>query len=227
MAWLLYVYVYFCVSKIQLWTPSKKEENELLENSEKTIESRITEINDLVLELGHAPFRYTGPETLMHKDSQLKEIHQELKKSKDKQMVALFNLKQTESELTSKLCQRPTLVAVDKIPTQADLDRIRENIRRLNHLRDERWHEFRQGREEIDLHLRVLGEAPQTATETQLRQSSDDSYFALDPDNLIELKAYKERLERQKHDREQYKQRLEEQIAAVGRSVLIALLPSK
>ena len=170
-----------------------------------------------MLELGEGPFRYAGPETLMHKDSQLKETYSKLKRSKDEKMVELFNLKQTESELTSKLCAQPTVVAVDKIPSQADLDRIKENIRRLNHLRDERWHEFKTGREEIDRHLRLLGEEPHTATETQLRHSSDDSYFVLDPDNLTELKAYKERLMQQKFEREQYKQRLEEQIAAVGR----------
>lgn len=193
------------------------EENELLENHLAVIETRTKEIDELSLELGRGPFRYTGPETLLHKKSRLEEIHQELKKSKDEKMVELFNLKQIESELTSKLSQRPALVPVDKIPSPSDLDTIRESIKRLKMLRDERWMEFSTMREECSQNLNIMGERPKTTFEEQVINHNDDSYFACDPDNLVDLRQFRDRLSQQKSKREQYKNDLEEKIQAVGR----------
>ena len=51
----------------------------------------------------------------------------------------------------------------------------------------------------------------------QVINHNDDSYFACDPDNLVDLRQFRDRLSQQKSKREQYKNDLEEKIQAVGR----------
>ena len=56
-------------------------------------------------------------------------------------------------------------VPVDKIPSPSDLDMIRESIKRLKMLRDERWMEFSTMREECTQNLNIMGERPKTTFE--------------------------------------------------------------
>merc|ERR1711970_155983 len=95
------------------------------------------------LELGHPVYQYRGSSLLIVKEKALKEEHQKLKYQKDQRMIELMNLKQEESDLCAKLGQTAAYVSSEKIPTSADLNSIKENIKRLKLLRDERWSEFK------------------------------------------------------------------------------------
>ena len=73
-------------------------------------------------------------------------------------MIELMNLKQEESDLCAKMGQTSAYVSSEKIPTSADLDLIKENIARLKLLRDQRWHEFNQLKDQIKINHRILHE---------------------------------------------------------------------
>ena len=62
-----------------------------------------------------------------------------------------------------------------------------------------------------------MGEQPKNQLEQQVLSNTDDSYFALDPDNLTEVRSYNARVNELKTKRDHYRQELEEKIAAVAR----------
>ena len=62
-----------------------------------------------------------------------------------------------------------------------------------------------------------MGEEPKNQLEQQVLSNTDDSYFALDPDNLTEVRSYNARVNQLKTKRDQYRHELEEKITAVAR----------
>ena len=77
---------------------------------------------------------------------------------KDQRMIELMNLKQEESDLCAKMGQTSAYVSSEKIPSSTDLNLIKENIARLKLLRDQRWSEFNQLKDQIKTNHKLLHE---------------------------------------------------------------------
>jgi len=193
------------------------EETEVLEKFEANIGRYQKEIDELNSELGNEKFEYSGPETLMQKENILSSELKSLSAQKEKRMVELFELKHKQQELCDKMLRHPVFVSSDKIPTAYDLELLRDDIKKLEQTRKTRWEEFRTLRREICQNYELIGEVPLESFSKEILTEEADSFMALNPDNLIELRSQKDALLERKSKRELEKKHYEQRIFALAR----------
>jgi len=132
-------------------------------------------------------------------------------------MIELMNLKQEESDLCAKMGQTSAYVSSEKIPSSTDLNLIKENIARLKLLRDQRWSEFNQLKDQIKTNHKLLHERVDDPFLKNMVIEEPDSFAALNSDNLDEMRDQNKRWTDEKKRRQQKKEQLEEKISAVAR----------
>lgn len=193
------------------------EEKNLEDEFVQSINEYEINIASLNLELGHPVYTYRGSHLLIVKEKVLKEEHQRLKYQKDQRMIELMNLKQEESDLCAKMGQTSAYVSSEKIPSSTDLNLIKENIARLKLLRDQRWSEFNQLKDQIKTNHKILHERVDDPFLKNMVLEEPDSFAALNSDNLDDMRDKNKRWTDERKRRQHKKEQLEEKVSAVAR----------
>lgn len=187
---------------IRALTEKMVQEEEMVLNQVKDDiadwERQIDLLND---ELGNVAYTYNGPSEVLKREKILSTELKRLNGDKDTRMVELFELKTREQELCNKLLQPQAFVSSDRIPTTLDLNLIRESIKRLENLKYERWEEFTNLKRDICQSYDLIGETPTETFTRDIITEEADSFIALNPDTLDELRTNKFTLDQRKEQR--------------------------
>ena len=194
-----------------------EEESEALQTLKELTSDMLDEIHELNRELGNPVYQYKGPAQCLPKEKIIAQDLRVLKEAKENRMVELFQLKQAEEELCDKLVQQPAYVSSEKIPTSIDLELIRENIRKLEKLKSERWEEFRCLKRNIAQSCDLMGETPDESLTRHVIGGEADSFCAVNPENLADLRNAKAELDERKEKRTLEKEHFEHQITIIAR----------
>ena len=194
-----------------------EEESEALQTLKELTSDMLDEIHELNRELGNPVYQYKGPAQCLPKKEIIAQDLRVLKEAKENRMVELFQLKQAEEELCDKLVQQPAYVSSEKIPTSIDLELIRENIRKLEKLKSERWEEFRSLKRNIAQSCDLMGETPDESLTRHVIGGEADSFCAVNPENLEDLRNAKAELDERKEKRTLEKEHFEHQITIIAR----------
>lgn len=201
----------------QLTDKMVDEEKNVLQNIKTVIADYEENIRNLNIELGNPQFQYHGPPEVMQKESALSNELKRLETAKEKRMVILFELKTQEQQLCDKLVVTPAYVPADKIPTSYDLDIIRDNIKKMEKLKQERWDEFESLKRDICHSYDIIGETPSEPFTQDIIRDEPDSFVAVNPDNLEELRATKRLLDERREERTLQKDFYYNQILPIAR----------
>ncbi|XP_068089679.1 protein regulator of cytokinesis 1-like [Hyperolius riggenbachi] len=171
-----------------------KEELELKDRIEKSIQICRKEIRVLCYELSLEEYKEEDGMTILQIEKDLRVRLEILMKQKNDRLEELKILQQQDQKLCSELCVTPYYIPSGAIPSQKQLEELREHIKVQTEKKKKLLADFSALRADIRQFLDKIGRQPETTLE-QDAVCEDEEAFFLTSSNVSALSVLKEQLE--------------------------------
>ncbi|XP_033102800.1 protein regulator of cytokinesis 1-like isoform X2 [Anneissia japonica] len=196
------------------------EEQEMSNRLKKSVEKCRHELKALVEELGEEDVRPEEGLTILQLEKILRSQVDSLSKVKQQRLDYLKNLKDTEQALCDALCVTPYYIPTGIVPTQKDLDKLKENIASLTAEKAKRQSTFASVKKEIVALFESLEQGPNTSFEREVVCEEEDT-FQLSMANIDALKQLRNDLEITEKENEILAHELNEKITLLWKRLRI------
>ncbi|XP_072261506.1 protein regulator of cytokinesis 1-like isoform X2 [Pyxicephalus adspersus] len=173
------------------------EEMEMRDRIEKSIQICRREIKTLCHELSLDEYKVDDCMTILQIERDLRVRLELLTQKKTERLEELRLLQQKDQELCSDLCVTPYYIPSGSIPSQAQLEELKEHIRAQSEEKKKRLEVFSSLRAEIRQCLDEMGRQPENSLEQDAICEDEEAFF-LTPENIKALTVLKAQLELKK-----------------------------
>uniref|UniRef100_A0A3B1IRR2 Zgc:86764 n=1 Tax=Astyanax mexicanus TaxID=7994 RepID=A0A3B1IRR2_ASTMX len=184
--------------RIERMQTVKKHIEDLLRDmitEEETLRHRIRtsiittqkELETLCLEMSMDPYRLEEDLTVLQLEKNLRCQLETLQKEKNERLRELNDLRQQDEELCVTLCSTPYYIPSGSLPSQTQLQELKEHIKNLSVEKESRVKVFSGLREDIKNLMDEMGHEPETSLERD-SVGSDTDIFLLTHENIQALK---------------------------------------
>uniref|UniRef100_A0A8B9JFT0 Protein regulator of cytokinesis 1-like n=1 Tax=Astyanax mexicanus TaxID=7994 RepID=A0A8B9JFT0_ASTMX len=191
--------------RIERMQTVKKHIEDLLRDmitEEETLRHRIRtsiittqkELETLCLEMSMDPYRLEEDLTVLQLEKNLRCQLETLQKEKNERLRELNDLRQQDEELCVTLCSTPYYIPSGSLPSQTQLQELKEHIKNLSVEKESRVKVFSGLREDIKNLMDEMGHEPETSLERD-SVGSDTDIFLLTHENIQALKLLLSQLE--------------------------------
>ncbi|XP_071946769.1 protein regulator of cytokinesis 1-like isoform X2 [Antedon mediterranea] len=170
------------------------EEQEMSNRLKQSVDKCQCELKTLVQELGEEHVKPDEGLTILQLEKLLRSQVDSLSKVKQQRLDYLKSLKETEQALCDALCVTPHYIPTGIVPTQKDLDKLKEHIESLTSEKANRQSIFSSTKKEIVSLFENLEQGPNTSFEREVLCEEEDT-FQLSLANLEALKQLRNDLE--------------------------------
>nr|CAB3265130.1 protein regulator of cytokinesis 1 [Phallusia mammillata] len=183
------------------------EEQNLKKNMLEKIDGYVVEVDELTTKLGLPSYEPSSGLTIMQREKDWRMQANRLNKLKRERMCTLASLKSVEQELCDQLCTTPCYIPSGSIPSEEQLEQLKDHIETLKTEKDRRKEVFTTKKAEIVCMYDELDLLPESSFAQDLVTEELDS-FALSTGKLDELEDLRSGLARQKSDAEKLMEKL-------------------
>ncbi|CAK8677002.1 unnamed protein product [Clavelina lepadiformis] len=180
-----------------LLTEMVSEEKNLKSTMLVKIDRFQAEVADLSTKLNLPPYEMPFGMTIMEREKDLRLCVNRLNKLKRERLCLLTSLKSVEQELCDQLCATPCYIATGSIPSEEQLEQLKDHIETLKTEKQRRKEMFSTKKAEIISMYSELDLNPQTSFAQELITEEMDSY-CLSRGKLDELEDLRKGLTDQK-----------------------------
>ncbi|XP_051733713.1 protein regulator of cytokinesis 1 isoform X1 [Ctenopharyngodon idella] len=155
------------------------------------------QLETLSLELSVEPYKLEEDLTVLQMEKNLRCRVESLLKEKNERLKELSDLKKQDEELCVTLCSTPYYIPSGSVPSQTQLQELKEHVEKLSKEKENRVKIFSGLREDIRTLMDEMGHEPESSLE---RESicPDTDIFLLTHDNIKALKLLLSQLEMKK-----------------------------
>ncbi|TSX03300.1 Sulfate anion transporter 1 [Bagarius yarrelli] len=170
-------------------------EEETLRHSIKTsIITTRKQLETLCLELSLEPYKVEEDLTVLQLEKNLRCRLEALQKEKSERLRELNDLMHQDEELCVTLCVTPYYIPTGSMPSQTQLQELREHIKQLSKEKESRVKVFSGLRQDIRNLMDEMGHEPETSLERE-SVCSDTDIFLLTRENIKALELLLSQLE--------------------------------
>ncbi|XP_072518026.1 protein regulator of cytokinesis 1 isoform X2 [Salminus brasiliensis] len=180
-----------------LLTDMITEEESLRHRIKTSIITTQKQLETLCLELSMESYKVEEDLTVLQMEKNLRCRLETLQKEKNERLRELNNLRQQDEELCVTLCATPYYIPSGSMPSQTQLQELREHIKNLSEEKESRVKVFSGLREDIKSLMDEMGHEPETSLERE-SVCSDTDIFLLTHENIQALKLLLSQLEMKK-----------------------------
>ncbi|KAK2827392.1 hypothetical protein Q7C36_018318 [Tachysurus vachellii] len=173
------------------------EEESLRHRIKTSIITTQKQLETLSLELSLEPYKVEEDLTVLQLEKNLRCHLEVLQKEKSERLRELSELTQQDEELCVTLCSTPYYIPTGSMPSQTQLQELREHIKKLSKEKESRVKVFSGLREDIRSLMEEMGHEPETSLERD-SVCSDTDIFLLTHENIKALKLLLSQLEMKK-----------------------------
>ncbi|XP_018413418.1 PREDICTED: protein regulator of cytokinesis 1-like [Nanorana parkeri] len=173
------------------------EEIEMKDRIEKSVQYCRREIKTLCHELSIEDYKVEEGMTILQIERDLRVRYEFLIKQKTDRLEELKLLQQKDQALCSDLCVTPYYIPSGCIPSNKQLEELKEHIRAQTEEKKKRLEVFSSLRAEIRQCLDEMGQKPENSLEQDAICEDDEAFF-LTPENIRALTVLKEQLDLKK-----------------------------
>ncbi|XP_071480181.1 protein regulator of cytokinesis 1-like isoform X1 [Diadema antillarum] len=171
-----------------------KEEESLQQRLLKSVTTSKEKVTSLSLELGLQPFEPESGLSILQLEKALRLQVDTLSTKKEERMTSLESLKKVEQHLCDILCTTPYYIPTGTVPTEEQLETLKEHIDTLSTEKDQRHKTFTSTKKEILVLMDHLEQGPETSFEREVICEEEES-FLLSKENIQALKDLQQELE--------------------------------
>ncbi|KAL7988572.1 hypothetical protein Chor_007491 [Crotalus horridus] len=163
------------------------EESSLKEKIERDIDIQKNQLNILRDQLGLDPYKADDGLTILQSEKEYRLALERALKEKQERLEKLTQLQREDQALCTELCVAPYYIPTGSIPNTTELEELKEHIKNLLEVKEQRLEEFHKLRREIRLYSKEIGHVPDGTLENNTLCDDEEGYICLTKKYLEDL----------------------------------------
>ncbi|XP_013400479.1 protein regulator of cytokinesis 1-like isoform X2 [Lingula anatina] len=188
-----------------------KEEESLKTNLLRNVETYGADMLKLSKELAVQPYEPPDGISILQLEKELRTKVDIMQKEKHNRLKTLKKLREQDQHVCDILCTTPYYIPSGTVPSEEELNSLREHIASLEEEREKRHTVFLNTKKEIAAILEALDQCPNTSFEKDIINEEEEA-FLLSKENMAALKDLHQDLSQKKQDAQDLVEKLNEQL---------------